>query len=169
MHFIRISSSNFPEMRPLSTFWSLLSNSCHGNGHRYKTCSFDFRCVYCTFYDCAKFHYDHITGRKLLQIKILKFLCSGHLDKYLSTEANNMVHRSVQVVDHVVENSNKSTSNQRLVPYKVLTGKGITLKARDSAVHEDHASKINSHKFNYPAIQFLTYQKQKSIKFMNKI
>ena len=54
-----------------------------------------------------------------------------------------MFSRNVQIVDHVVENSNKSTSNQRLLPYKVLICKGITLNARDSAVHEDHASMIN--------------------------
>ena len=53
-----------------------------------------------------------------------------------------MVPRSVQVVDDVVENSNKSSSNQRFIPYKVLTGKGITLNAHDSTVHEDHASKV---------------------------
>ena len=81
-----------------------------------------------------------------------------------------MVPRRVQVVDHVVENSNKSSSNQRLIPYiKVLIGKGITLNARDSTVHEDHTSKINSHKFNLPATQFLIYQKQKCIKPMYKI
>ena len=41
--------------------------------------------------------------------------------------------------------------------------------ARDSAVHEDHASKINSHKFNLPVVPFLTYQKQKCIEPMYKI
>ena len=46
---------------------------------------------------------------------------------------------------HVVESPNKSSSNQRLIPYKVLIGKGITLNAHNSTVHEDHASKINSH------------------------
>ena len=80
-----------------------------------------------------------------------------------------LVPRSVQVVDHVVENSNKFFSNQRLIPYKVLIGKGITFKAPDSTVHGDHASKISSHKFNPPAIQFLTYQKEKCIKPMSKI
>ena len=84
-------------------------------------------------------------------------------------EAHKMVPRSVQVVEHVVENSNKSSSNQRFIPYKVLISKGINLKARDSTVHEDHVSKINSHEFNLPAIQFLTYQKQKCIKPMYKI
>ena len=44
-----------------------------------------------------------------------------------------MVPRSVQVVDHVVVNSNKSSSNQRFIPYKVLIGKGITLNACHSA------------------------------------
>ena len=80
-----------------------------------------------------------------------------------------MVPRSVQVIDHVVENSNKSSSNQILIPYKVLIGRGITLNGCDSTVHEDHASKINSHKFNLPATQFLTYQKHKCIKPMYKI
>ena len=80
-----------------------------------------------------------------------------------------MVPRCVQVVGHVVGNSNKSSSNQRLIPHKVLIGKGITLNARDSTVHEDHASKINSHKFKLPAIKFLTYQNQKCIKTMYKI
>ena len=75
-----------------------------------------------------------------------------------------MALRNVQhVFDHVVENSNKSSSNQRLMPYKVLIGKGMTLNARDLTVHEYHTSKINSHKFNFPATQFLTYQKQKCI------
>ena len=59
-------------------------------------------------------------------------------------EAHKMVPRSVQAVDHVMGNSDKSYSNQRFIPYKVPIGKGITLKARDSTVHEDHASKINS-------------------------
>ena len=77
-----------------------------------------------------------------------------------------MVPSSVQVVDRVVEDSNKSSSNQRIMPYKVLIGKGITL---NSTVHEDHASKISSRKFNFPAIQFLTHQKQKCIKPMYKI
>ena len=80
------------------------------------------------------------------------------------SEAHNMVPRRVHVVDHVVENSNKSSSNQRFIPYKVLIVKGITLNARDSTVHEDHVSKINSHWFSLPAIQFLTYQKQKCVK-----
>ena len=57
----------------------------------------------------------------------------------------------------------------RVIPYKVLIGKGITLNARDSTVHEDHVSKINSHKFNLSATQFSTYQKQKCIKPMYKI
>ena len=65
-----------------------------------------------------------------------------------------MFSRNVQVVDHVVENSNKSTSNQRLIPYKVLIGKGITLNTRDSTVHEDHASMINSHKFKLQQFNF---------------
>ena len=65
-----------------------------------------------------------------------------------------MFSRNVQVVDHVVENSNKSTSNQRLIPYKVLTGKGITLNTCDSAVHEDHASMINSNKFKLQQFNF---------------
>ena len=80
-----------------------------------------------------------------------------------------MVPSSVQVVDRVVENSNKSSSNQRLIRHKVLIGKGITLNGRNSTVHDDHASKINSHKFNLPAIQFLTYQNQKCIQTMYKI
>ena len=80
-----------------------------------------------------------------------------------------MLPRSVQDVDHVVENSNKSFSNQRLIPCKVLIGKEITLNAFDSTVNEDHASKINSHKFNLSATQFLTYRKQKCIKPMYKI
>ena len=84
-------------------------------------------------------------------------------------EARNMVPRSVQVVDHAVENLNKSSSNQRFIPYKVLIGKGITLNASDSTVHEDHARKINSRAFNLPAIQFLTCQKQECIKPMYKI
>ena len=54
------------------------------------------------------------------------------------TEAHNMVPRSVQVVDYVVENSNKSSSNQRFIPYKVLIGKGITWNTCDSTVNEDH-------------------------------
>ena len=53
-----------------------------------------------------------------------------------------MVPRSIQVVEHVVESSNKSSSSQRFIPYKTLTGKGITLNAQYSTVHEDHASKI---------------------------
>ena len=55
-----------------------------------------------------------------------------------------MVHRSVQVVDHVVEKL-KSSSSQRFIPYKVLIGKRITLNAVDSNVHEhhEHASKIS--------------------------
>ena len=59
------------------------------------------------------------------------------------TEAHNMVPRSVQVVDHVVGNSDKSSSNQRFIPCKVLIGKRITLNASDSNVHEHHASKIS--------------------------
>ena len=55
--------------------------------------------------------------------------------KYLPSEAQYMVPRSVQDADHVVENSNKFSSNQRLIPYKVLIGKGINLNARDSTVH----------------------------------
>ena len=55
-----------------------------------------------------------------------------------------MVPGSVQDVDPVVENSNKFSSNQRFIPHKVLIGKGITLNARDSTVHKDHANKINS-------------------------
>ena len=70
---------------------------------------------------------------------------------FVSPEAHNMVPRSIQVVDGVVEDSNKPSSYQILIPCKVLTGKGITLNARDSTVHEDHTSKINSHKFNLPA------------------
>ena len=85
------------------------------------------------------------------------------------TEAHKMVPKSVQVVDHVVENSSKSSSNQRFIPYKVLIGKGITLNAQDSTVREDHASKINSHEFNLPAIRFLTYQKQKCINPCTKL
>ena len=50
-----------------------------------------------------------------------------------------------------------------------VIGKGITLNARKSTVHKDHASKINSHEFNLPAIQFLTYQKKKCIKPTYKI
>ena len=65
-----------------------------------------------------------------------------------------MFSRNVQVVDHAVENSNKSTSNQRLVPYKVLAGKGITLNTCDSAVHENHASVINSHKLKLQQFNF---------------
>ena len=80
-----------------------------------------------------------------------------------------MVPISIHVVDHVVENSNKSSSSQRLIPYKVVIGKGITLNAYDSTVHEDHASKNNSHQFNLPAVQFLTYQGHKCIKPMYKI
>ena len=53
-----------------------------------------------------------------------------------------MVPRSVQVVDNVVESSNKSSSNQRFIPCKVITGKGITLNVHHSTVHEDHASKV---------------------------
>ena len=53
-----------------------------------------------------------------------------------------MVPGSIQVVDHVVENSNKSSCNQRFMPYKVLTGKGITLNAHGSTVHEYYASKV---------------------------
>ena len=63
-------------------------------------------------------------------------------EHYEQAEAHNMVPRGVQVVDHVVKNSNKSSSNQRFIPFKVLTGKGITLNAQDLAVHEDHASKV---------------------------
>ena len=86
------------------------------------------------------------------------------------TEAHNMVPRSVQVVDHVVENSNKSSSNQRFIPCTVLNvGKGITLNERDPTVHEDHASKINSQEFDLPTIQFFTYQEQKCINLMYKI
>ena len=85
------------------------------------------------------------------------------------SEAHNMVPRSVQVFDHVVEHSNKSSSDQRFILYKVQTGKGITLNTRESTVHENHASKINSHEFNLPAIKFLTYQKQKCIKPTYKI
>ena len=33
------------------------------------------------------------------------------------SEAHKMVPRSIQVVDHVVENSNKSSSSQRFIPY----------------------------------------------------
>ena len=78
-----------------------------------------------------------------------------------------MIPRSVQVVDHVVENSKKFSSSQRFIPYKVLIG--ITLNALYSTVHKDHASKISSHEFNLAAIQFLTYQKQQCIKPMYKV
>ena len=61
----------------------------------------------------------------------------------MTSEAHDMVSRSVQVVDHVVENSNKSSSNQRFIPYKVLIGKEITLNARDSSVHEDQQARSN--------------------------
>ena len=70
---------------------------------------------------------------------------------YFSAEAHNIVPRRVQAVDHVVENSNKSSCSQRFIPCKVLIGKEINLNARDSTVHEYHASKINPHKFNLPA------------------
>ena len=88
---------------------------------------------------------------------------------YNQADPHNTVPRSPQVVDHVVENSNKSSSDQRLINYKVLIGKGINLNACDSTVHEDHASKVNSHKFNLPVIQFPTYQKQRCVKPMYKI
>ena len=65
-----------------------------------------------------------------------------------------MFSRNVQVVDHVVEVSNKFTSNQRLVTDKVPISKGITLNACDSAVHEDHANMINSHKFKLQQFNF---------------
>ena len=102
------------------------------------------------------------------------FLCSYNISLRLffclAPEAHNMVPRSVQVVDHVVENSNKASSNQRFIPYKVLIGIiEITLNARKSTVDEDHASKISSYEFNLPAIQFLSYQKKKCIKSMYKI
>ena len=79
-----------------------------------------------------------------------------------------MVPRSVQVVDHVVENSNKSSSNQRFIPYSYHRYYS-QMNVRESTVHEDHASKINSHEFNLPAVQFLTYQKKRCIKPMYKI
>ena len=68
-----------------------------------------------------------------------------------TAEGHNMVPRRVQVVDHVVEDSDKSSSNQRFIPYGVLIGTGITLNARTSTVYEDQASKINSHEFNLTA------------------
>ena len=79
-------------------------------------------------------------------------------------EAHNLVPRSIQVVDHVVENSDKSSSKLSFLPYKVPTGKGITLNADESTVHEDHVSKTNWHELDLPAIQFLTYWRQKCTK-----
>ena len=73
-----------------------------------------------------------------------------------------MFSRNVKVVDHVVENSNKSASNQRLIPYNVLIGKGIMLNTRDSAVHEDHASMINSHKFKLQQFNF-SFMKSRNV------
>ena len=43
-HFISIRSLNVPEIRPIGTFWSILSDGYHGNDDRYK--NFDFSLGY---------------------------------------------------------------------------------------------------------------------------
>ena len=40
--FIRIPSLNIPEMRPLGTFYLILSNVYHGNHDHYKNFDFSF-------------------------------------------------------------------------------------------------------------------------------
>ena len=44
--FIRISCLNVPEMRPLGTFQSILSNGYHGNKGSYKNFDFSFGYIF---------------------------------------------------------------------------------------------------------------------------
>ena len=49
-----ISLLNFAEIGSLGTFWSILSNGCHGKADRYKNC------IHLQVQDCVKFNYHHI-------------------------------------------------------------------------------------------------------------
>ena len=69
MLFIHISSSNFPEMRHLGTFWSILSNGCHGKGDHYKSCSFDVPYIIASSMTVQNFGYHQITGKKAVASK----------------------------------------------------------------------------------------------------
>ena len=64
-------------MRPLDSFWSILSNGYHGNDDRYK--HFDFSSGY-VFHSSmtTKFHHHQVAGEKISMIKIFKFF-SDHL------------------------------------------------------------------------------------------
>ena len=78
MH-IHIPSFNFAEMRPFGSFWSTVSNGCHGNGDRYKNVGSDFQHTFASSMTIKKFHYHQVKGKRLSQIKIPKSLVSEHL------------------------------------------------------------------------------------------
>ena len=69
--FIRIPSFNFPEMRPLGTFWSILSNGYLGNDDRYKNLDFSFGYVF----KSSVTHYHQIAGEKVIKDQNFQIFC----------------------------------------------------------------------------------------------
>ena len=53
-------------MRPLDTFYSLLSNGYHGNDDCQKNFDFSFRYVLPSSVTSTKFHYHQVAGEKVI-------------------------------------------------------------------------------------------------------
>ena len=77
--FIRIRSSNFPEMRSLGTFQSILSNGQHENDNCCNFYNFSFRFIFPSFITVQSFITVMWRGKKLSRIKIFKFFVSDNL------------------------------------------------------------------------------------------
>ena len=79
--FIRIASQDFPEMRPLGTFYmqSILLNGWDGDGDRYKNFDCSFRYIFLSSTTVQSFIPIKCQKKKLSMIKIFKFLVSDHL------------------------------------------------------------------------------------------
>ena len=70
--FIRFPSLNVPEMRPLGTFQSIFSGSCHFD--------FSFGYVFPSSTTVQSFITIKLQAKKLSMIKVFTFFVSGHLN-----------------------------------------------------------------------------------------
>ena len=75
---ISIPLLNVLEVRPLGTFWSFFSNSCHGNDDRQKNFDFSFGYVFPSSINVQSFITIKFQAKKLSMIKISTFFVSDH-------------------------------------------------------------------------------------------
>ena len=69
----------FPEMRPLGTFWSIVSNGYYGNNDRYKNFHFSLA-MYLQVLQIYKISSPSSDRRKVINDQNFKFFVSGHLN-----------------------------------------------------------------------------------------